>query len=71
MDIYWARKASKYLIEAFKTRRAFRRKLLRFISDNQEKLQDPIFKDKARRGYLRDLSDYDISQAVEEIYRNK
>ena len=48
-----------------------RGRLLRFISANQNFLSTPTFLDKAQRSYLKDLTNWDIMEAVKEIMRNK
>ena len=44
-----------------------RGKLLRYIRANRDYLITPHFIDKAKRGYLKDLPNYQIEIAVREI----
>jgi hypothetical protein len=67
MEIYWARKAAEDLVEASKTRETYRRRLLRFLADHKEDIKDPWIASKARRGYLRDLKDFQILITIKEI----
>ena len=41
--------------------------LLRWIRKNQEGLKTDLYINKAKRGYLKDLTNLDIKNAVEEI----
>lgn len=61
----------KDLREATSTQDKLRLRLLLHIRSNQEYLTTPTFVDKARRGYLTDLSNRDIIRAVEEIEQNR
>lgn len=65
-----ARHAAERLVEISEERATLRRKLLYFIRKNQHLLPEGHVKTKAKRGYLRDLNDSQIRDAVEEICKN-
>lgn len=65
-----AHNAAERLVEINQERATLRRKLLYFIRKNQHLLLEGPVKTKAKRGYLRDLNDSQIRDAVEEIYKN-
>lgn len=62
--------SAERLAEISQERATLRRKLLYFIRKNQHLLPEGHVKIRAKRGYLRDLNDSQIRDAVEEIYKN-
>lgn len=57
------------LEEIYDRRATLRKALLLFISKNKAYLQEGLFKDKAERGYLKDLKDHNIVEACREIFQ--
>lgn len=57
------------LERVYERRVTLRKALLLFISKNKAFLQEGLFKDKAEKGYLKDLKDHNIVEACREIFQ--
>lgn len=67
MDVNEARELANEFAALNKVVTRQRRRLLRFIRDNQEYIRNPWVRDKATRGYLRDLDNGLVVLTVQEI----